>query len=57
MLKNTLYGEAVLKAEPNDRRVKFYCNLYAKNKENKEMQKKPGKIIVEVQSMRDIRSL
>jgi hypothetical protein len=57
MLKDTLYGELVLKAEPNDKRMKLYCNIFAKNKEKNEMQKKPGKVIVEVHSMHDIRSL
>jgi hypothetical protein len=49
-----LYGEIKLKAEPNMKKIRYECDPFSKNVQTNKLEEKPGKVIVEIHSVREL---
>lgn len=53
-LKDILYGEIKLRAEPAKKKIRYECDPFLKNPETKKLEEKPGKVIIEIHSVTEL---
>ena len=53
-LKDILYGEIKLRAEPAKKKIRYECDPFMKNNETKKLEEKPGKVIIEIYSVTEL---